>query len=557
MSVYKFGCGCEIPIINEDKKDCDDLPSLRIPYNDIQIALNYGNVCDETWDLLSSGKTKGIFQLETELGQSWSSRLKPTSMEEIAALISLIRPGCLRAIVDGKSMTQHYVDRKSGVEPTEFFHKQLAPILSKTYGVLTYQEQAMRIATVIAGFNEQEADILRKAIGKKKPEIMAQVKKTFIDGCRKVGLVTEEEAEEIFSWIQESQKYSFNKSHGIGYGEIGFLTAYVKKHFPLQFFCSWMKFARHKQDPQEEIKLLVSDAKQFDIEIRPPSIKTIRENNCDMCVSDNHVNFGIRCIKKIGESVITKMLAEINNLEEELGKPIHEWSWYEFLVCLGDKISSTAFNGLISVGALSHYSYSRQSMLYDYEHYRKLTKLERKSLRDYKDSTPTISDGLDRLISYDKSDGGASTVTRKRKIQDIKQLLDNPPHSIQDSPKWIIAQEKQLLGTALTFTPIQAVDCFIVTNTTCREYNDGKTLKNMSMRGEITKCREWTIKNGKNVGSKMAFINLEDDTGTTECVVFTDSWLEYEADLYEGCTVIVKGSRSDKGSFIINEVFPI
>ena len=151
--------------------------------------------CDKTWDLFHEGKTKGVFQLESNLGKSWSKKLKPSNMEELSALIALIRPGCLKAISDGKSMTQRYIDRKHGLEDVEYLHESLEEILKPTYGVLVYQEQSMRIAQKLAGFNLQEADVLRKAIGKKKADLMAEVKKDFIKGCKKEKIVSEEIAE--------------------------------------------------------------------------------------------------------------------------------------------------------------------------------------------------------------------------------------------------------------------------------------------------------------------------------------------------------------------------
>ena len=121
----------------------------------------------KTWQLFAEGKTKGVFQLESNLGKSWSKKLAPNTIEELSALIAIIRPGCLKAYVDGKSMTQHFIDRKHGREEVTYLHESLEEILAPTYGVLVYQEQSMRIAQKIAGFNLEEADELRKAIGKK------------------------------------------------------------------------------------------------------------------------------------------------------------------------------------------------------------------------------------------------------------------------------------------------------------------------------------------------------------------------------------------------------
>jgi DNA polymerase-3 subunit alpha len=165
----------------------------------------------KTWQLFADGRTKGVFQLESNLGKNWSKKVAPNNIEELSALIAIIRPGTLKAFVDGKSMTQHYVDRKHGREDVTYLHPILEDILKPTYGVLVYQEQSMRIAEKVAGFNLQEADVLRKAIGKKRADLMNEVKKSFIAGAERVGIVTKEEAEEIFGWIEKSSRYAFNK----------------------------------------------------------------------------------------------------------------------------------------------------------------------------------------------------------------------------------------------------------------------------------------------------------------------------------------------------------
>lgn len=166
---------------------------------------------EKTWDLFTQGKTKGVFQLESNLGKSWSKKLQPKNIEELSALIAIIRPGTLKSSIDGKSMTQHYVDRKNGKDEIKYLHPSLEEILKSTYGVLCYQEQSMLIAQKIAGFDLKEADELRKAIGKKKADLMAKIKVKFIDGCKKTGIVDEETAKEIFGWIEKSARYAFNK----------------------------------------------------------------------------------------------------------------------------------------------------------------------------------------------------------------------------------------------------------------------------------------------------------------------------------------------------------
>ena len=160
-----FACGCTFDVI-DDKIQYD--PNIEyLPLN-----------CLETWKLICEGNTKGVFQLESQLGRSMAERVKPSDIEELSDLVAIIRPGCMEAIVDGKSLTQHYIDRKHGIDPVEYFHDALEPILSSTYGILVYQEQAILIARDIGGFDLQEADILRKAIGKKNVGLMAEGRDT-------------------------------------------------------------------------------------------------------------------------------------------------------------------------------------------------------------------------------------------------------------------------------------------------------------------------------------------------------------------------------------------
>ena len=204
MSTYKFPeCGCEFEITGTLP---DGRPAIRFNPDVEKINLN----CKRTWDLLGSGNSKGLFQLESQLGQSLSKKLKPENIEQLAALISILRPSCLEAIHDGKSVTMHYIDRKNKEEEIKYFHPALKEILDKTMGECLYQEQNMQIAKDIAGFTLAEADELRKSISKKQPELMTKIKAKFLEGSKKQDIVTEEEAQQIFEWIEKAQRYQFN-----------------------------------------------------------------------------------------------------------------------------------------------------------------------------------------------------------------------------------------------------------------------------------------------------------------------------------------------------------
>ena len=270
MKKFSYPCGCCFDILDLD----GDSPKSIVFNPDIH---NLNLDCSRTWSLIGDGNTKGCFQLESRLGRTMAKKLKPENIEQLSALISIMRPGCLEAIREGKSVSNHYIDRKNGLESIDYFHPSLKPILEPTYGEMIYQEQTMEIAKAIAGFDLQEADMLRKAIGKKKPEEMAKVKSKFIEGCSKSNIVNENQAEQIFGWIEKSQRYLFNKSHSVSYAINAYLSAYAKAHFPKVFFASYLRFAKDKIDPQAEIKELVQNASEMNINVNIPDIRLLNE----------------------------------------------------------------------------------------------------------------------------------------------------------------------------------------------------------------------------------------------------------------------------------------
>ncbi len=205
MKYYEFPCGCKVKQLSDEIKPEDGLPQLEIDY------LNINHGCPLIWQLFSDGYTKGIFQLETNLGQHWSKKVKPMNGLEISALIAAIRPGTLKSKEENKSMTEHYVDRKHGVEPTVYFHSDAEKILKESYGIILYQEQTLAIAKHFAGFDLVQADNLRRAMGKKDPELMNKCKIEFTEGCKQTGILTEEVAKQVFDIIEKSNRYSFNK----------------------------------------------------------------------------------------------------------------------------------------------------------------------------------------------------------------------------------------------------------------------------------------------------------------------------------------------------------
>jgi len=313
--------------------------------------------CPAVWRLIGGGHTTGIFQLETNLGQDWAKRVRPNSIEELAALISLLRPGPLEA-----GLSNDYVDIKFGRKKKSYLHPSLKSILESTYGQMVYQEQALRIAADIAGFSLENAGKLQKAIGKKKPEIMARLKDKFVSGAQKHSKIARGIAEEIFNWIEKCQRYSFNRSHAVSYAFIAYQTSWLKCHFPQEFFTSYLTYSQYKGNPKEEIYKLVQDARLFGVEILPPDI---RRGNVHFQMTEKPqkgVAFGLSHIRGVGTSAIQKIVAAAS---ETPGNSSLE-TWDSFLAAV-PHFHRNVGTALIKAGACDCYGMGRSEMVRELE----------------------------------------------------------------------------------------------------------------------------------------------------------------------------------------------
>lgn len=532
--LFQYPCGCSFPV--EEKDDAKHIlfdPTIE----------NINLDCSRTWNLISDGNTKGVFQLESRLGRSIAKKLKPENIEQLSALIAILRPGCLEALRDGKSVSNHYIDKKNGLESVDYFHPALEPILSTTYGEMIYQEQAMEIAKIIAGFNLQEADMLRKAIGKKKPEEMAKVKEKFLAGTKKLGIVTVEEAEQIFGWIEKSQRYSFNKSHSVSYAINAYLSAYTKAHFPKIFFASYLRFAKDKIDPQAEIKELAQNASEMDITVCVPDLRNLNQN---FILKNNKIFFGLTDIKGVGESVFNKML-----LLRDSGVDFSNENWLYIVINILLNINSTAAKALIQSGAICYTKKSRNSMLFEYELLSELTKKELEHIKNNLNSYSCIEQAFKELIL-----NGKSNKNRKAIINTLLSTAINPPRSLVDSAEWLSDSEYSALGCSITCSKVDMYD-ISMTNATCKDFKNGIIRENIVLCGEIDYVSVTKTKSGKAPGLEMAFVTLVDSTGSIDSVVFfPEQYREYRNILFQGNVVIVKGSRSRSGdAFVIEKCY--
>lgn len=530
---YVFSCGCKFPILDKQ----GNFPKIEFSPRLSNINLN----CEKTWDLISDGNTKGCFQLESRLGQTMARKLKPRNIEQLSGLISILRPGCLEAHRDGKSVSNHYIDKKNGLESISYFHPALEPILKDTYSEMIYQEQAMSIAKILAGFDLKEADNLRKAIGKKQTEKMAQVKKQFLDGAQKTKIITVNEAEQIFEWIEKSQRYLFNASHSISYAMNAYLSAYTKAHFPKIFFASYLRFAKDKIDPQQEIKELVRNASEMDISVCVPDFRNLNEL---FILKDQKIFFGLTDIKGVGKAVFEKILTicDKNNIDK--------WSWIVILVNVLLKINSIASKALISCGAFDYFKRHRSELLFEYEIFSGLTEKERGALSTYITKSQDISaiDCLEYILNNHKL-----IKNRKEIITNYIKSLNKPPYSLIDKIEWLSDSENGLLGASITCSKLDVYD-ITMANCNCKTFKTSLIKEKIVIVGEISNINVTKTKTGKNPGLEMAFVSIEDQYGLLDSIIlFPEQYEQYKQHLYVGNILVFLGNKSKSRDGLIVE----
>ena len=516
--------------------------------------------CALTWQLFSEGNTKAVFQLETQLGQSLSKKLKPENMEHLSALISIMRPGVLESSILGKSLTDHYIDRKNYKEPVEYFHTALEPILKSTLGIMIYQEEAIRIGTDIAGMSLADSDTyIRRGIGKKKPEVIAKAKKLFLAGCKKTEIVSKEEAIDIFEWIQKGQRYLFCKSHAMAYAHNSYLTAFCKAHFPQQFFVSYLQHSKSKPNQKQEIKELVSNMKVMEIPIQPPNL-CIGNEKCNLI--NNKIYFGLTDIKGLGSKVFIKFTEILKNIEEFLHKDLSKWTWSEFLVCFARKAGHTPIEGMIESGALDFFELDRAVMMQDYNILMELREREQLWMQNIilnsNGLTFSFIELLTKLVEAPTGKGGG--IYHKKRvplIDSMSKVLLNPPYLVHNSPTRQANKERTLLGINITEHKLNSYDCSMATHMCVDIMRDnvasnlGKKSSWLTLVVEIEAVREYRIKKGDYKGQFMCFLEVSDQSCILDSVaLFTECYSTYKDLLFIGNVIFIVGFMGKKGLIV-------
>jgi DNA polymerase-3 subunit alpha len=500
----------------------------------------------KTWDLISSGFTKGIFQVEKNLGKRYCKEIEPRNINELSDVISLIRPGCLEAEFREKddkpgeysSITHTYIKVKNGTWEPEYIHDALEPIFRDTYSVPIYQEQIMRICSDFAGFTLKEADIMRKAVGKKKEKLMASLKQKFIDGAVNNGH-DEKIAETIFGWIKDFSGYGFNKSHGVSYAFIAYKTAYAKTHYPLQFFKAMLENSEGKQDSMEEIQELVHEARYFGIQVNPPKLKNM---NVDFIIGDGEITFGLGHIKGVGKTAITSLKSIVEHGTKS--------AWLEHATKSCDcgkkciKLRSNVAEALIKSGSLDYLEPKRILLLAEYKLINLLTPREQKWLFEHIKSNDgsTILEAYNALLE--------SKIPNKRRKPALESKVAELNQELGGTPKRMaIAYEKHLLGIPLSGS---LVDLYSneKANIKCANFPKLKDGTSGAIGVVIEKVRKIKDKRGR----WMAFLTVSDDTYIIDTVVVFASVFDKLAWIIEeGRPVLITG-RKNNGSLLVKSI---
>lgn len=454
----------------------------------------------EVFEMLATGGTAGVFQFESSLATEKLRAMRCDRFEDLVAVNALIRPGPLDS-----GMTDVYIRRKRGFEPVAYPVPELAETLADTYGVITYQEQVMRVANVLAGFSLGEADVLRKAVGKKDAELTQKVLEEFCERATAKGL-SEKKAEQIADLVRTFGRYGFPKAHSVAYAVISYRTAWLKKHYPAEFMAAQLS---SYIDNTDKVVQYITTARAMGLEVLPPSVSESRYKFT--VVDDDRIRFGLGAIKGVGGSAIRSIIAA------------REEAPFESLFDFCDRIDTRLNNKrvvecLIASGALDEFG-ERAALKAGLE-----TALSEAQLRQREQQT-----GQESLF-------GA--------VEDARPAEPSLP----EVPAWTeaerLSEEKAVLGFYISGHPLERF----------RETVDLLALEcNTSLVPELKGRRidlacvvtALDVKISGNSGKEYSRMTLEDFHGTAPALVFADTWTTYREILSEDRPVLVEGTVSD------------
>ena len=463
-------------------------------------------VDDATYETLKRQQTTAVFQLESSGIKDIIKRLKPDKFDDIVALVALYRPGPLQS-----GMVEDFILRKHGAR-VDYFHSALEPILKQTYGVILYQEQVMQIAQVLAGYTLGGADLLRRAMGKKKPEEMARQREIFVAGAVKRG-VAQKLANRIFDLMEKFAGYGFNKSHSVAYALLAYQTAWLKTHFPAEFMSSVMS---SDLDNTDKVVNLIDECRGMNLKVLPPDINSSCYNFT--VPHDQIILYGLGAIKGVGQTAVQLVVEERNAGGKYEGLD-------DFCLRVGtQKVNRRCIEALIYSGAMDCFGFTRACL---YQHLDK-------SLRHAEQRQHDSDTGQNDMFGHSEVGMKISVVEAVPEWEDEKKLIG----------------ERETLGLYLTGHPIKRYQDELkkITSKNISEllntgYSDKESwqarddIKTVLVAGLLDQIR---LRNSPK--GRIAFLTLDDNSGRIDVAVFANDYAKFDRYLIKDAILIIKGS---------------
>jgi len=451
-----------------------------------------------TFRLLGEARTAGIFQLESAGMQDLLRRLKPGRMEDIIALVALYRPGPMNMIDD-------FIQRRHGKVKVRYDHPAMEKVLQETYGIMVYQEQVMQIASELAGFSLGEADILRRAMGKKDPEMMDRQRKKFLQGAKARG-IPEAKAERIFDQMNQFARYGFNKSHAAAYALIAYRTAYLKANYPVEFMAALLTSEREDTD---KIARYIEECRQMKIPVLPPDINL---SASDFRVEGDKIRFGLSAVKNVGEAAIQSILSA-------RARQGRFTSLFDLCEAVDLRVvNRRVMESLIKAGALDSLGGKRSQ----------------------------LTAALDRAMELGSSRQRSRTRGQRSLLEIMEQDREPSPRapSLPDMEEWpteqLLAMEKEVLGFYLSGHPLRDFEAQMRKVATCSlaELPSQPDRQRVVVCGLVSEIKRISTRNG----DQMAFLSLEDLSGKAEVVVFPEVYAQVSSQLVKDLPLVVTGT---------------
>lgn len=469
----------------------------------------------KTYELFAKGQTTAVFQFESAPMREYLKKLKPTSIKDLAAMNALYRPGPMDFIDD-------FIARKHGRKEITYLHPVLEPILKETYGIIVYQEQVIQIANKVAGMSLAEADLLRRAMGKKDLKAMQEQREKFIKGAEQNN-IDAKIAGEIFDAIDKFANYGFNKSHAVAYSILAYQTAYLKAHYLEEFLAANLS---NKFDNTDKVTILLEECRKLGVKVQPPDIN---HPTVKFQVKDNKIIFGMAAIKNVGIQAVE----EIQRAHDELGRDFK--SIYDFCANVDTRIvNKRALEGLVLAGALDSCGGTRA--------------------QNYAAIEEALEFGSKIKAAKESHADSLFAINTEEFHYEEPTLPDVRPWDARER----LAKEREVLGFYLSDHPLRKYEI---------EYNSFATVhlgdsETFNFNETVRACgvvTDVTHKMDKN-GNKMAFFKLDDFSGSCDCLMFSKTFKDFGELIFPESTIMVKGKLESSGDTVklhVDEAYPL